>query len=95
MAAIQLQFADPAITVSGGTLNINFADGSQIPFEGGANELQLWILARLPELDVVRAMAIANRLAQDPLLDSPQLWDGKTVTLDVEQANPANVFKVQ
>lgn len=93
MAAISTQFATPAITQSEGLLFVHFSDGSNLEFDSPTG-LQNWVLGRLPDLDGVRAIAIANRMAQDPLLDTPAIWDGKTATLDVEQATPGNVFKV-
>jgi hypothetical protein len=94
MSAISVTFkASGAIQPSGDLLYVNFEDGSQLELSGPEG-LQQWVLARLPDLDGVRALAIANRLAQDPLMDSPAVWDGKTITLDPEQALPADVFKV-
>lgn len=93
MSAIAVKFATPAITRTGETLNVNFDDGSSEEFSG-AEGLQSSVRNSLPEVSQVRAMAIANRLAVDPLLDSPNLWDGKTITIDFEAQNPANVFKL-
>lgn len=94
MAAISTKFkTSGTITFSGDSVFVNFDDGSSLEFEGAAS-LQQWVLENTPDLQGLRAMAIGNRLALDPLLDSPSVWDGKTFTLDVEQPVVSNVFKV-
>lgn len=76
-----------------GGIIVNFSDGNQIPFET-ATAMTDFVAGNEPSSDAARAYLIANRLAADPLLDSPSLWDGKQLTLDLEQAIPTNVFKV-
>lgn len=93
--SIQIQFATPALVRSGETLYVNFADGAQLELTG-ATGIQDYVAANTPDAAAVRAMFVANRLAMDPLLDSlSSVWDGKKMTLDLEQALPANVVKVQ
>jgi hypothetical protein len=74
-------------------VRVKFDDGSENEYDD-ADSLRNSILEQLPTLDALKALAISNRLAADPLMDSPALWDGKTVTLDVELPNPAQVFRV-
>jgi hypothetical protein len=92
--ALSVKFGTPAIVFSGdGGVRVKFDDGSENEYDD-ADSLRNSILEQLPTLDALKALAISNRLAADPLMDSPALWDGKTVTLDVELPNPAQVFRV-
>ena len=95
MAAISIQFAaQNAVQTVSGKLLVNFADGTQLEFDD-ADGLRQYVVANGPGRDAVRAMAVANRLARDPGLNSiPAQWDGKTFTLDLEAASPGNIVKV-
>jgi len=95
MAAVVIEFATPALVRSGDTLTVNYANGDQNEYTGatGLQDAVSDAISNNPTL--FRLFFIANRLALDPLMDSPAVWDGKKATFDPEQANPANVFKVQ
>lgn len=95
MAAIAKLATTGALIKDSGTgeVRINFLDGTELPFES-ATALTDFVANNQPTLDQVRAYLIANRLTNDPLLDSPALWDGKTLSFDLEQVNPQLVFRV-
>jgi hypothetical protein len=76
-----------------GKVTINFDGGTSLEFEQ-ATDLSNLVADYLPQVENLRAWLIVNRLANDPLLDSPALWEGKLLTFDVEQALATNVFKV-
>lgn len=95
MAAIQIQFATPAITRTGdGGVTLNFSDGSTQDFET-LQQFQFFVTNKMTDFGPqgLKALACCHLMAADPLMDSPALWDGKTFTLDPEQATAANVFK--
>jgi hypothetical protein len=92
--AISITFTSNALQTSGTTLYVNHANG-QIEIAGGPQALQQWCLDNAPTEQQVLAMAIINRFANDPLLDSEEtVWNGKTFTLDCEQTSPSNIAKV-
>lgn len=92
--ALSVKFATPALVPFGdGGIRVKFDDGSEMEF-ASATAMQESCLNGLPSADDLKAMAIIQRLGVDPLMDSPALWDGKTVTLDVEKETPSQVFAV-
>lgn len=94
MAQVSIKFGDPALVMSGGDLIVNLDDGSQMTFSG-ATGLQEEITSAIQGGNTaLRMLAIAHRFAGDPLLDSPEHWDGVEVVIDPEQADPADVFQV-
>lgn len=94
MAAIAVRFATPAIVIGEGIVTVRWDDGSTKDFTD-IPEMLAWFAGQLPSLEQIQAVAVINRLAVDPMVDSPTLWDNKLVTFDPEQATPGNVFRVQ
>jgi hypothetical protein len=94
MAAIAVRFDTPAIVIGEGVVTVRWDDGSYREF-ADVPEMLAWFAGQLPSVEQVQAMAVINRLAADPMVDSPSLWDNKLVTFDPEQATPGNVFRVQ
>lgn len=94
--ATTVQFGNPAIVVDdeNNTLHVNFADGSGVEIPGGPDALQQWIVDNSPTIDQVKAMAIEQRFAIDPMLDSPEVWNSKRVTINLESDAPSTVFTV-
>lgn len=87
----QLASVNP-IVKSGDTVTVNFEDGLSIEFQG-ATAMGNRIADGLGR-ETVRLILMGHMLARDPLLDSPELWAGKKLTLDVEQPVFANVAKL-
>lgn len=92
--AKSVTFANPAIVRTETATYINFTDG-QVELSGDPLAIQDYVASNGVSDDVLKAMAVAQRLAADPLVDTPAAWNGKVVTLDLEQATPSQVFKVQ
>lgn len=92
--AISVKSATPCIVEQGDTMLVNWADGSQQEIQGGPDALQAWINDNLPDINGVRALFLSHCLANDPLLNTPSVWDGKTATFDPEQTLAYYLFKV-
>lgn len=93
MAQITVKFATPAIVQDGDNLTVNFDDGTNYTVSG-VTGMQDRVEENRVTIQQLHWIAVANRMAADPQLDSPQLWDGKTVTFNEEAANPAQAFTV-
>ncbi len=100
MAAIVVELAPVnALTrTPEGGLQLTFADNNGVSFNS-EEEFRQWIIdnataAGEAAKTAAQAMLVGHLLAKDPLLNSLPDWSGKKVTIDVEQAVPANVFKV-
>lgn len=93
MAKVVIKFGSPAVVKSAGKVFVNLGDGTQLEFESATALSDAVSAAVNANSEALRMLAIGHRLAADPLLDSPLLWNGTTVTIDPEQALAANVFK--
>lgn len=85
--------ATPALTESGGTMFLNFADGSAIELPAGPNPLQQYVADNPLTEQQFNAICAARVLAVDPLLDTPATRDGKAFEINLEAATPGQVVK--
>lgn len=87
-----IKFGNPALTFPGdGSIIVTYDDGSSVTFDT-ATAMSQYIQNHLPDIDGVKALALANRLANDPLMNSLTLWNGKTFTLNPEAVAVGSVF---
>lgn len=70
-----------------GVISVNWEDGSGADF-ATIQELNDYLDGQMATVtvDTIKAIQLVNCLARDPLLDSPELWDGKKITFNPEAA---------
>lgn len=99
MAQISVTLSDglggnpPAIQTDPGTgrVTINLSDGGSRDFDN-ATDLSRYAQQNLPTVDQALAILVTHKLANDPMFDSiAAVWNGKSITINPESANPFGV----
>lgn len=88
MAAISFQFdTTGAIVKDGDIVTVKYQDGSSRDFDSLAS-LQSWAINKISDFGVegIQAIGIISGMTIDPLMDTPSVWNGKTITLDAEKS---------